>query len=200
MLSPRATFTLSVYRNKTNGEVALVPSEFYSVASPPEGWPLPAEAIALVPPLPKVLTQQNLGEVVDAGVETSLDVRWTRGVESFVNYSFQRTPEATDVPIAINVPPRHRLNAGITASRGRWFGSISVSTASRAFWADVQPYTGYTDRYSLVNLTAGVRFTLQRANGTMAIKVINAGDSEIRQHIFGDLLRRRATAQLRFSF
>ena len=102
--------------------------------------------------------------------------------------------------IQINRPPHHRVNAGINASRGRCFGSLSVSYASRAFWADVQPYSGYTNGYTLVNGTAGVRFRTPRGDGSLALKVVNIGDSEIRQHIFGDLLRRRATLELRFNF
>lgn len=201
VINRRATVSMSIYRNKTKGEVTLVPTEFYSIASPPPGWPLPIEFLALLPPLPKVLTEQNLGEVIDAGVETSFDMRLSPGVSMYVNHSFQRTPDvADDVPIQLNVPPRHRVNAGINASRGRFFGNVSLSSASRAFWADVQPYSGYTKAYSLVNATAGVRFTTRRAEGSLALKVVNVGDVEIRQHIFGDLLRRRATLELRFNF
>lgn len=201
VIARRATVSMSVYRNKTKGEVTLVPTEFYTTSSPPPGWPLPVEVLALLPPLPKVLTETNLGQVIDAGIETSFDMRWSAGVSTYVNHSFQRTPDvAKDVPIVLNVPPRHRVNAGISVSRGRFFSSLSVSTATRAFWADVQPYQGYTNGYTLVNGTAGVRFATRRADGTFMLKVVNIGDQEIRQHIFGDLLRRRATAELRFSF
>lgn len=200
VIERRATLSVSAYRNKTKGEVALFPTEFYSPASPPPGWPLPAEFLTLLPPLPKVLTQSNLGEFVDAGIETSFDMQWSPSLSTFVNHSFQRPDSVADVPIQVNVPPRHRFNAGINASHGRFFGSLSISTASRAFWADVQPYSGFTEGYALVNGTAGVRFAMRRGGGSLALKVVNIGDSEIRQHIFGDLLRRRATLELRFSF
>ena len=199
VIGRRATVSVSMYRNKTKGEVTLVPTEFYSPASPPPGWPLPVELLAVLPPLPKVLTQLNVGEVVDVGTETSVDMRWPAGVSAFVNHSFQRPDSVADGPV-LNVAPRHRVNAGINVSRGQFFGGLSVSTASRAFWADVQPYTGYTKGYALVNGTAGVRFAMERGDGSLALKVVNISDSEIRQHIFGDLLRRRATVELRFSF
>ena len=64
----------------------------------------------------------------------------------------------------------------------------------------MQPYAGYTRAYTLVNGTAGFRFATGRAEGSLALKVVNAADVEIRQHIFGDLLRRRATLELRFNF
>lgn len=201
MIGQRATLSISLYRNTTRGEVTLVPTEFYTPAFPPPNWPLPSEFIGLLPPLPKVLMQSNLGEVVDAGIETSIDMRWSAGLSAFVNHSWQRDPDvADDVPIQVNRPPRHRVNAGISASKGRIFGGLSLSYASRAFWADVQPFAGYTDSYSLVNGTAGVRCTMKRGDGSLALKVVNIGDSEIRQHIFGDILRRRATLELRINF
>lgn len=196
----RATFTVSAYRNKTKGEVTLVPTQFYTPGSPPPGWPLPVELLAVIL-LPKVLTQANLGEVIDAGIEASVDARWSPGLSTYANYSFQRTPDvADDIPIQLNVPARHRFNAGIAASRGRLFGALSVSTSSRAFWADVQPYTGWTESYALVSGTAGVRFTTGRSEGALALKAINIGDQKIRQHIFGDVLRRRVSLELRVSF
>jgi outer membrane receptor for ferrienterochelin and colicins len=201
VIDRRATVSVSAYRNKTRGEVMLLPTAFYSPASPPPGWPLPPELLAALPPLPSVLTQSNLGEVIDVGLETSIDVQWSPGVSTFVNHSIQADPNVgSDLPFQVNRPARHRLNAGVNASRGRFFGGVSLSYASRAFWADVQPFAGYTDSYSLVNGTAGVRFTMKRGDGSLALKVVNIGDSEIRQHIFGDVLRRRATLELRVSF
>jgi outer membrane receptor protein involved in Fe transport len=200
VIARRATVSVSMYRNKTKGEVVLVPTEFYSPASPPPDWPLPAELLAVLPPLPRVLTESSMGEFVDVGIETSFDMRWSPGLSTFVNHSFQHPDSVADLPIQLNVPPRHRFNAGLNASRGRFFGSVSVSAATRAFWADVQPYSGYTKGYALVNGTAGVRFATRRGDGSLALKVVNIADSEIRQHIFGDLLRRRATLELRFTF
>ena len=128
-------------------------------------------------------------------------MRWSAGVSTFANHSFQRKPDvAKDIPIALNAPPRHRINAGLNVSRGAWFGSASASYVGRAFWADVQPFAGYTRAYTLVNTTVGTRFTMGRTDGTLMLKVVNIGDTEIRQHIFGDLLRRRGTVELRFNF
>jgi hypothetical protein len=158
------------------------------------------EALAGIP-LPKVLTELNLGRVIDAGIETSLDARLATGLSMYVNHSFQKTPDVSDdTPILLNVPARHRFNAGVSASRGRYFGSLSLSTASRAFWADIQPYTGWTERFTLINGTAGVRFPMRGGDGSLALKVVNVGDDEIRQHIFGDLLKRRVSVELRLKF
>jgi outer membrane receptor protein involved in Fe transport len=196
----RATVSVSVYRNESEGLISLVPTEIYTPASPPPDWPLPVEALAGIP-LPKVLTELNLGRVIDAGIETSLDARLATGLSMYVNHSFQKTPDVSDdTPILLNVTARHRFNAGVSASRGRYFGSLSLSTASRAFWADIQPYTGWTERFTLINGTAGVRFPMRGGDGSLALKVVNVGDDEIRQHIFGDLLKRRVSVELRLKF
>jgi len=196
----RATVTASVYRNRTRDLISLVPTEIYTPADPPPGWPLPPQVLAGLP-LPKTLTELNLGQVVDAGVELSFDARLSPSLSIYTNYSFQRTPDVSDdVPILLNIPSRHRFNAGVTATRGRIFGMLSVSSASRAFWADVQPFTGWTEAFALVNATAGMRFTMHRGDAALALKVLNIGDSEVRQHIFGDILRRRVSLELRLNF
>ena len=199
-LGSRATVTLSAYRNVTKGIITLVPTTLYSPTDPPPGWPLPASLLSAMP-LPKVLTEMNLGTVIDAGLEASIDARLAPSVSTYANYSFQRTPDVSqDVPITLNTPARHRVNAGISASHDRYFGSLSLSASSRAFWADVQPFTGWTNTFAMVNGTAGVRFRMRRGDGSLALKVVNIGDAAIRQHIFGDVLRRRISVELHLNF
>ena len=199
-LGSRATLTLSVYRNQTKGIITLVPTALYAPSDPPPAWPLPASLLAAIP-LPKVLTEMNLGRVVDAGFEASIDAHLAPSVSAYGNYSFQKTPDVSnDLPITLNIPARHRVNAGISASRGRYFGSLSASATSRAFWADVQPYQGWTNRFALVNGALGYRFGLRRGNGTLALKAVNLADAHVRQHIFGDVLRRRVSVELRLNF
>jgi iron complex outermembrane receptor protein len=196
----RLTFTVSAYRNVTKGIITLVPTELYTPASPPPGWPLPVEFLDALP-LPKVLTELNLGRVVDAGIELSVDARPHPALTTYANYSFQKTPGVSDdVPIQLNQPARHRFNFGLAYSRGRAFGSLTTTLTSRAFWADVQPFAGWTDGFALINLTAGVRFTSGRAAGSVALKALNLVNDEVRQHIFGDVLRRRASVELRLTF
>jgi outer membrane receptor protein involved in Fe transport len=200
VFGPRATVTISAYRNRMKGIITLVPTELYTPASPPPGWPLPVEVLAALS-LPKTLTELNLGTVVDAGVELAVDARLSRALSSYANYSFQKTPDVSqDIPILLNTPARHRFNAGISGTRGHLFGSLSVSATSRAFWADVQPFSGWTDGFTLVNLTAGYRFTMRRGDAAIALKALNVADSDVRQHIFGDILRRRLSVELRINY
>jgi outer membrane receptor protein involved in Fe transport len=200
MVGSRATFGAAFYRNRTKGIITLVPTELYTPGDPPPGWPLPPEALAAIP-LPKTLTEMNLGEIKDRGFELSADVQLPAGLSMYANYSLQTEPRPTDeLPIQINIPSRHRVNVGAAYSRGRYFGTLSVAVASRAFWADVQPFSGYTDGYALVNGGAGVRLWTGRSALELSVKAIDIGNQAIRQHIFSDVLRRRVVAQARIDF
>lgn len=196
----RATLGAAVYFNRTKGLISLVPTALYTPDDPPPGWPLPPAFLEVIP-LPKELTEANLGEVNDVGFEVSADIQPAPGVALYANYSFQGEPDVSeDTPIAINIPARHRFNAGASYSRGRFFGNVSVTVTTRAFWADVQPYSGYTDGYTLVNGAVGLRLWLDGRPIVASVKVIDIGDQSIRQHIFSDVLRRRVMAELQFDF
>ena len=75
----------------------------------------------------------------------------------------------------------------------------SVSMATAAFWSDVltPAFHGYTDGYTLVNGSFGVRWN----NGavTTLLKVTNLFNQSIQQHIFGEILRRTVVGEVRFS-
>ena len=55
-----------------------------------------------------------------------------------MNYSYQPTPEPTGFDISeLNLPPKHRFNAGVGYNGPRILGNFGVSYASDAFWQDV---------------------------------------------------------------
>ena len=64
----------------------------------------------------------------------------------------------------LNLPPAHRLNAGASYNGPRLLGDLSVDHATRAFWSDVLTvdFHGYSPAYTLVNLSAGVKWRDQR--------------------------------------
>ena len=84
--------------------------------------------------------------------------------------------------------------------RGRYFGNLSFNFVDRAFWQDVlnAPFHGWTDPYSLVNGGFGVR----SADGRLmaSVQVANVFDRDVQQHIFGDIIKRSITAQVRYRF
>jgi hypothetical protein len=60
------------------------------------------------------------------------------------------------------------------------------------------PYHGTTDAYTLVNGSFGVRWADNKL--TTTIKVINLANSDVQQHVFGDMLKRQVVGELRVQF
>ena len=75
-----------------------------------------------------------------------------------------------------------------------------MSYSGSAYWQDVLDlrYAGTTDAYTLVNGTFGVRWAGDKV--VTSLKVTNIGNSEVQQHIFGDVLRRQVVGEVRFAF
>jgi len=74
-----------------------------------------------------------------------------------------------------------------------------VNYADKAFWSDVlsSPYHGYTDAYTMVNGSFGVRFSEGRI--TTLVKATNLLNQDIQQHIFGDVIKRSGVVEIRFN-
>jgi iron complex outermembrane receptor protein len=200
----RATVTASLYWNRTKDAIFFTPVTFWGPGNPPPTLPaiFPSTILGLLPtPLPSSYTYRNLGEVKDKGVELGVDAVVTRDVNVFVNYSYQADPVIVGFdPSEANFPANNRFNAGFNASHGRFLGNFDVSYSGPAYWQDVLDvrYAGTTDAYTLVNGAVGVRW----AGGKVvtSLKVTNIGNSEIQQHIFGDILRRQVVGEVRFGF
>jgi len=59
-------------------------------------------------------------------------------------------------------------------------------------------YAGSTDSFTLVNGAFGVRWLDDKV--TTSIKVVNLGNQEVQQHIFGDIMKRQVVGEVRFGF
>lgn len=195
----RITVTVSAYTNISRDRIFFVAADYYTPAAPPPGWPLPPSALDQIP-LPKTFTYRNLGRLVDRGVEVSADAKVTRALTAFANYSWQADPEVSEqgaATIPVNLPARHRINAGLSVGTGALSGSLSVNYTASAFWTDVQPYVGTTAPFTLWNASCGWTFP----NGlAVAVRAVNLTDARVQQHVFGDILRRRVTGEVRFRF
>ena len=190
------TLGAAFYVNDTRDMILFTQTNSYTSANPPPQWPLPPE---LADGLPSQYSYKNFPLVTDRGVELSLDARISPAVTAFVNYTWQDDPKTQDFPQSeVGIPPTHHVNAGVGVSRSRYFGSASVSYQDKAFWQDVIPYLGWTSPYTVLNLGAGIR----SADGTMtaAVRVTNALNHTTQQHIFGDLMKRTVTGEVRFAF
>jgi outer membrane receptor protein involved in Fe transport len=207
----RSTVGVAFYVNDFDHQINFIelPRNFdpYTAANPPPGWPLPPIVLTQMAQLGIYLprtafTYRNLGPTRQKGVELSLDHRFAPGLSASTNYSWQGDPSILDDPepypfSELSLPPSHRFNASATYEGPRYLGSLSANYSSRAFWADVltPAYHGYTSGYTLVNLSAGVKFRGGRM--TALVKSTNLINKTIHQHIFGDLLRRSVIGEIR---
>ena len=204
VLNRRATVTASVYWNKTEDAIFFTPVAFYGPANPPPTWPafIPPFVLGLLPtPLPSQYTYRNLGTVKDKGFELGVEASATRDINVFVNYSYQADPVIVGFdPREANSPANNRFNAGFNVSHGRFLGNMDVNYSGSAYWQDVLDlrYAGTTDAYTLVNGAFGVRWAGEKV--VTSIKIMNIGNSEVQQHIFGDVLRRQVVGEVRLGF
>ena len=72
-----------------------------------------------------------------------------------------------------------------------------MNYSDKAFWSDVltSAYHGYTDAYTMVNGAVGVRW--MKGKLTTSVKVTNLFNSDIQQHVFGDILKRMVVFEVR---
>ncbi len=200
----RTTLGGAVYESRTDNLIQFTQAASYGSVAPPPGWPLPASVLDRLASqgrgLPAQFTYQNFDQVVDRGVELSAEIRMTPTVATFANYSWQAEPIPTGFDISeLNLPPTNRFNAGLSAIRGRYTANLSASFVDSAFWQDVlPPYQGTTAAYTLVN--GGFAIVSSDRQMTVAIRGKNLLNRPIQQHIFGDIIRRVITGEVRFDF
>jgi outer membrane receptor protein involved in Fe transport len=173
--------------------------------------PIVMTVLARLPPpaccLPyKVATYLNLGPIRNRGFEASIEHRVNNQWTLSGNYSWQDTPEVLDpasdqirYPVAeVTVGPANRFNVAASYNGPRFLGNVNVNYSDKAFWNDVlnEPYAGYTDSYTMLNATVGVK--LADGKATVSLRGTNLLNEDILQHIYGDLMKRSLVAELRF--
>lgn len=208
----RTTAGAAFYVNDLDNNINFVqlPNNLdpYTAQNPPPGWPLPPSILALLAQrgvyLPRTaFTYLNLGPIRQKGIELSLDHRVNQALTAFVNYSWQANPVVLSDPnpfptTELALPPANRFNLGGNYDDRRFLGSFSVNYTDKAFWSDVlsSPYHGYTDAYTLVNASFGMKWNQGRV--TTTVKANNLLNQTVQQHVFGDLIRRSVILEARF--
>jgi outer membrane receptor protein involved in Fe transport len=208
----RANLGAAFYINDSKGDSIWTQTGSYTSQNPPPGWPLPpfvldaliaASAFGPGMGLPSLSTiVQNLGKVRNRGLEINADAQLNRYVSGFANYSWQARPVSKDLDVSLwNLPPTHRFNADIDIDYKRYLGNVSVSYTGSAYWNDVlgAPYSGPTKAYTVVNVSGGVRW----GGGTKYVamlKVSNLANTPIQNHVYGDILKRQISGELKVRF
>jgi outer membrane receptor protein involved in Fe transport len=158
------------------------------------------------PGLPRtVTTYLNLGPIRQRGLELSVDHTVSSELSLFTNYSWQDTPKVLEADAdqieypaqEVGIPSEHRFNAGVNWNSKRFVGTASVNYASEALWTDVlgRAYSGFTDGYTMVNASFGVKFA--EGKTILTLKGTNLFNEDVQQHVFGDILKRSVFAELR---
>ncbi len=193
----RATVSASAYYNSTNGFVRFYETESYGPNAPPPGWPLPVE---LVPAVPRTLTWLNAGRVRNRGIELTGRVELPYGLSTRASYTFQDAPKATGTdpryPLQLNRQPKQMASAGLIYQSEEWNGSVDTSYVGEAYWSDVLDARFWGTTPSFVLLNARVAYPLPRVSMQLALSGTNLLDRRIKQHVFGDILRRHVSAEL----
>ena len=210
----RTTVGAAFYVNDLNHTIdfSQLPNNLdpYTSANPPPGWILPPSILDNLAQrrifLPRTAyTYLNLGPTRQKGFELSLDHRVNSGLTAFGNYSWQAKPTVLDDPHPfpareLSLPPTNRFNVGANFDGARLLGSGSVNYSDKAFWSDVlgAPYHGFTDAYTIVNASFGVKWAQRRI--TTLVKSTNLFNRNIQQHVFGDIIKRSIIAEIRFTY
>ena len=100
----------------------------------------------------------------------------------------------------LSFPATHRFNAGLSVNQRRWLGNVTVNYTSEAFWADVltSDLHGRTDAYTLLGATLGLKWNGGKI--VTSLKGTNLLDKDVQQHIFGDIMKRAISGEVRFRF
>jgi hypothetical protein len=200
------------YINDTRNDIYGPQAGSYTSQNPPPGWPLPPAlldtliAVNAFGPgmgLPSLFAFQNRSEgsnIRNKGLELSADARFNSYLTGYANYSWQAKPETTGFDVSeINLPPTNRFNTGLDFDYKRYLGNVSLGYVGRAYWQDIVFYAGFTDAYTVINVSAGVRWG--RGEKYMAmLKVSNLANTPIQNHIFGDILKRQISGEFRVRF
>jgi outer membrane receptor protein involved in Fe transport len=203
----RAIVSAALYWNWVKNDILFTEDRTgrYTALHPPSNWPVSPLVIAALAAQGRVLpgrfTYLNFGKSKNQGFELGINGSLNPHLSAFANYSYQTDPDPEDFPLSeLNLPPNNRFNIGANVTYGRYLGTVSVAYSDDAFWQDVlnDPYHGTTDAYTIVNAAFGFRWADDKV--TTSIKFVNLANSNVQQHVFGDITKRQIMGELKVNF
>jgi outer membrane receptor protein involved in Fe transport len=187
-----------------------------------------ALSILLDGQVPSLFQYDNGAEVENWGIELGANWAGPKGITGWLNYSWQHEPRSDGVSMStridrvlreteansdldgdglvadtsafVNIPAEHRVSLGVQIDRTRWFASLAGDHVAEAFWQDVltSDFWGYTAEYTLVGVGGGWRWPGHGLE--LSAQVTNIFDDVSQQHIYGDLIGRRASVSLGYAW
>lgn len=206
----KSTVSVSLYENELTDATDFFTSAYYDSFNPPPNWPLPpfipvapGVFIGTVPTntFPSVFTYRNIGSITSTGLEFSVDVRPKRDWRFNFNFTWQDEPEVEGILLSeVNMAPATRVNLGLSYDSGPFYANGTLNYQDEAFWTDVLDarFHGPTEDFGMINLGFGWRFNDEKI--TFAVIAANITDERVQQHVFGDIISRKVTGELRFVF
>ena len=194
--------TTSIYRNVIRNNSIFFPTVWYSPTDPPQGWPDAPSSVPLFT-MPKTFTFNNVGRVRNQGFDLAIEGRFRNGLSARAAYAYQDEPEISGdsptLPLSVNTPPRHSVSVSGERRTAHWSASASVAYTDRAFWADVLDprFWGWSDSYTAVNASIGHDVT---SSLELILSGTNLFNTKIKQHVFGDIIGRKISAEARYRF
>ena len=206
----KATVSVNLYENELSDATDFFDSQFYSSANPPPGWPLPpfipvapGVFVGTVPAdtFPSVFTYRNVGSITNTGIEVAVNARPTRNWSYNFNFTWQDDPDVVGIDLSeVNMAPATRFNFGVNYDVPKFYFNANMNYQDEAFWTDVLDarFHGPTEEFGQINVGFGWRFNDERL--TLGIIGSNITDERVQQHVFGDIISRKISAELRFVF
>jgi len=187
-----------------------------------------ALSILLDGEIPSLFQYDNGATARNWGIELGTHWNGPNGLSLGLNYSWQSIPRADGIPMDrridtviaedaagmdldgdglvadtasfVNIPAENRIAFSARLDRAQWYTSLNIDHVGETFWQDVltSDFWGYVPDYTLVGLKGGYRF--RRSPLEITAQVSNLLDDDIQQHIFGDIVDRRASIALHYAW
>jgi outer membrane receptor protein involved in Fe transport len=143
----------------------------------------------------------NAGETKALGGEAGAELALSRPVKVYANYAYVQLYDQNSFQTFARSAPKHKVNAGVRASRGPWSGSAELHWVDRTFWRDGAGFSEVR-AYTMVNVAATRRFAGRWEGLELTVAGFNVADRhyEISPRQNGEIIAARWTGTVAYRF